>query len=351
MQMSGLLMGGLLWGILGDKRGRLSVLFGSILLYSLANLANAAVTGIPMYGVLRFIAGVGLAGELGAAVTLVSETLPVSKRGYGTALVAGIGILGAIFAWFVADKTSWRIAYVLGGLLGLALLALRVSVSESGMFRAMDRNKSEVKRGDLRLLFASRERIKRYLACILIGVPTWVIIGVFVTFAPEFAAELGVKGPITAGSAIAFCYAGTSVGGMVAGALSQIWMSRKRALLVFMGFSVMMAPVYLNCVGVSSGFLDFIFVLLGFGAGYWSVFMTISAEQFGTNLRATVATTVPNFVRGSVVPVTALVQLLRTQMSLRESAGIVAAGAFVMAFWAISVLDESSQKDLDYLEV
>ena len=230
-----------------------------------------------MYGALRFIAGVGLAGELGAAVTLVSETLHTSKRGYGTALVAGIGILGAIFAWYIADVTSWRTAYVLGGVLGLGLLALRVRVAESGMFTQLNRRKTEVRRGDLRLLFASRERIRRYLACIAIGVPIWTVIGVLVTFAPEFAAELGVRGTITAGSAIAFCYAGTSIGGVVAGGLSQLWMSRKRALFLFMVITAALVPIYLNCTGVSAGFLNFVFVLLGFGAGYWAVFMTISA--------------------------------------------------------------------------
>jgi len=351
MQMGGMLLGGLIWGVLGDKRGRLSVLFGSILLYSLANLANAAVTSVPIYGVLRFIAGVGLAGELGAAVTLVSETLHTSKRGYGTALIAGIGILGAIFAWFVADMTNWRTAYVLGGVLGLGLLLLRVRVTESGMFTQLDRRKRDVRQGDLTLLFGSRERIKRYLACIFVGVPVWTVIGVLITFAPEFAAEMGVKGTVTAGSAIAFCYGGTSVGGVVAGGLSQYWMSRKRALFVFLAITAALVPVYLSCTGVSAGFLDFIFVLLGFGAGYWSVFMTISAEQFGTNLRATVATTVPNFVRGSVVPVTAVFQLLRHQLNLRQSAGVVALVVFVLAFMAAASLEESSHKDLNYLEM
>ena len=350
MQMGGMLLGGLLWGILGDKRGRLTVLFGSILLYSVANLANAAITSVGPYGILRFIAGVGLAGELGAAVTLVSETLHTSKRGYGTALVAGIGILGAVFAGFIAEVTTWRTAYVIGGMLGLGLLFLRVSVAESGMFESLKEKSHGVRRGDLRLLFSSGERVRRYLACILVGVPVWFVIGILVTFAPEFAAELGVVGPVTAAKSIAYCYAGTSIGGVAAGALSQVWMSRKRALFVFLTITAVLVPVFLSSAGVSAQVLYLTCSMIGFGAGYWSVFMTTSAEQFGTNLRATAATTIPNFVRGSVVPMTSAFALLKAHHSMKQSAAIVGLIVFFIAFWAASQLEESCSKDLNFLE-
>ena len=134
LQMAGMLIGGIFWGIMGDKKGRLSVLFGSILIYSIANIGNGFVTTVTQYAVLRFIAGFGLAGELGAGITLVTEILPKERRGYGTTLVATVGIMGALLAYFVSHLFDWRTAYFIGGGLGLILMILRVRVFESGMF-------------------------------------------------------------------------------------------------------------------------------------------------------------------------------------------------------------------------
>ncbi len=134
VQMIGLLLGGILFGIIGDKKGRLSVLFGSILMYSIANILNGMVVNVEQYAILRFIAGVGLAGELGAGVTLVSELLPKEKRSVATGFIAGFGIFGVVFAFLLSRYFDWRTCYYIGGALGIGLLLMRVSVRESSLF-------------------------------------------------------------------------------------------------------------------------------------------------------------------------------------------------------------------------
>ncbi|MGH2669107.1 MAG: MFS transporter, partial [bacterium] len=317
-QMAGLLLGGIIWCVLGDKRGRVSVLFGSILLYSAANLANAFVTTIPQYAALRFVAGVGLAGELGAAITLVSEVLPRDLRGYGAAVVAAVGILGAVFGGIVGNVLAWQHAYLLGGFLGLGLLAVRYKMRDSGMYASMQRK--EVRRGDLRLLLTGRDRVARYVRCILIGVPLWFVIGILVTFSPELAAELGATGPILAGTAVVAAYAGLSVGDLGSGYLSQWVRSRWWVILGFLGLTAALVFVYFFARGLTPPAFYALCFGLGIGAGYWAVFVTNAAEQFGTNLRATVTTTTPNFVRGSVVPVTLGFQALAAPLGLARAA-------------------------------
>lgn len=353
-QMGGLLLGGIVWGVLGDKRGRLSVLFGSILVYSLANIANAYVTTVDQYRALRFIAGLGLAGELGAAITLVTEVLPKESRGYGTAIVAGVGVAGAVVAGLVGDKMHWRTAYLVGGGLGLLLLVLRLRVAESKMFRVATETTS-LKRGDLMLLFASRARAWRYARCILVGLPLWFLVGVLVTFSPEFAKTLGVVGTVTAGKAIASAYGGLVIGDLGSGFVSQWIRSRKRALFAFSGMSLVMALVFLHARGVTADTLYGIIFVLGIFAGYWAVFVTVAAEQFGTNLRATVATTVPNFVRGAVIPITIAFRALAGTpeapgLGIVNAALVLAVVLFAIGFWGIAVSDETFGRDLDFVE-
>ncbi len=352
-QMAGLLLGGILWGVLGDKRGRLSVLFGSILTYSLANIANAYVQSVDAYAWLRFVAGLGLAGELGAAITLVSEVLPKERRGYGTAIVAGVGVAGAVVAGLVGDKMHWRTAYLVGGGLGLLLLVLRIRVSESTMFAAT--RDGATRRGDLLLLFSSWQRAWRYLRCILVGIPLWFLVGILVTFSPEFAKTLGVTGPVTAGKAVAAAYAGLVVGDLASGVVSQWLRSRRRALFGFSGMSFVFAVVFLHARGVSPRTLYVIVALLGVFAGYWAVFVTAAAEQFGTNLRATVTTTVPNFVRGMVIPITIAFRAMAgpadaPRLGIVNSALVIAVVLFVIGFWGIAVSEETFGRDLDFNE-
>ncbi|MBL7845592.1 MAG: MFS transporter [Cyclobacteriaceae bacterium] len=348
VQMGGLLVGGIIWGIMGDKRGRLSVLFGSILLYSLANIANGFVTSVDQYAFFRFIAGIGLAGELGAGITLVAEVLPTRLRGYGTTLVATVGLLGAVLANVIAKNFDWQIAYFIGGGLGLLLLIARVSVFESGMFLTL--KEQTVERGNFLSLFTNFGRFKRFMNCILIGLPIWFTIGILITFSPEFSVEIGVLEPIIAGDAVMFSYLGLAAGDMSSGLLSQWFRSRKRIVFFFILITLGFILLYLYPPFTSKSFFYFTCFCLGFGIGYWALFVTIAAEQFGTNLRSTVATTVPNFIRGTVVPLTFAFKLLREDAGIINGALIVGVVTIVIALLSLRSLSETFGRDLDFVE-
>jgi MFS family permease len=348
LQMAGLLIGGLVWGVIGDKRGRLSVLFGSILIYSLANIGNGFVTSIEQYAILRFIAGFGLAGELGAGITLVAEILPKNIRGYGTTLVATMGVLGAILAYFITYLFAWRMSYFIGGGLGLALLILRVSVFESGMFEKL--KSKNIKRGNLVMLFGNKTRLFKYINSILIGLPIWFVQGILIFFSPEFGVALGLAEPIEAGKAVMFAFAGQVAGDLLSGFLSQYFESRKKIIFVFISLSFAFILTYL-LVPLNSAFLFYaVCFCLGIFNGYWTLFITVAAELFGTNLRATVATTVPNFVRGAVIPLTSLFVFGKNQVGILYSALGVGLLAFTIALIALKNLEETFSKDLDYTE-
>jgi len=350
VQMMGLLLGGIFWGILGDKKGRLYVLFGSIFLYSVANIANGFVNSIESYSVWRFVAGFGLAGELGAGITLVAEIMPKEKRGYATTIVAAVGVSGAVVGFFVAELFNWRTSFFVGGGLGLLLLFLRIGVSESGMFGRA--KKQEAKRGDFLSLFTNRRRLMKYLRIIVIGIPTWYVVAILITLSPEFGNILGVKGIVNAGAAVAYCYGGLVLGDIVSGLLSQVLKSRIKVVYIFLVLTIISSAAYFLLHNISlSGFYAISF-FLGFSAGYWVVFMTIATEQFGTNIRATVTTTVPNFVRGSVVPVTLLFQYLRGLFngSLIYAGVVVGVITIGLSFWALHYVQETFHKDLNYLE-
>ncbi len=355
-QMGGMLLGGILWGIIGDKRGRLSVLFGSIFLYSAANILNGTVHSLDLYALYRFIAGVGLAGELGAGITLVSEVMTKETRGYGTTIVAGFGIFGAVIAGIVGKEFDWRTAYYVGGGLGILLLILRVSAFESGMFHQF--RKEHVTRGNFLSFFTDRERFLKYIKVIFIGIPIWYVIGILIFFAPELAQFLHIaidpasgKTLITGGSTIMYHYAGAALGALLCGLTSQYLKSRKRALLYFMIGDVACMLIYTAMAYQSSqAFYIFVF-LFGIPNGYWSVFMTVSAEQFGTNIRATATTTTPNFVRGAVVPMTMLfIWLKGSSFSILTAALIVGTVVFICAFIALWKTKETFGRDLEYAE-
>ncbi|WP_420149774.1 MFS transporter [Spirosoma sp.] len=347
-QMAGMLIGGIFWGILGDKRGRLSVLFGSILLYSLANIANGFVTSLDQYAILRFIAGVGLAGELGAGITLVTEVLPKEIRGYGTTLVATMGVLGAILAYFIADLFDWRISYFIGGGMGLLLLVLRFNVLESRIF-----NKSKQRalpRGNVAMLVSSKARLAKYVQCILVGLPIWFVVGILITFSPEFGKALGLSAPVVAGKAVMLSFSGQVFGDIVSGFLSQSLRSRKRVIRMFMLLSLTFTLVYLLAPISDLTMFYVACTFLGFANGYWTLFVTIAAELFGTNLRATVATTIPNFVRGATIPLSALFIQLKPSLGTIYSALTVGVLTVVVALISLTFLDETFTKDLDYVE-
>lgn len=347
-QMAGLLIGGIFWGVLGDKKGRLSVLFGSILMYSVANIANGFVTSIPMYAALRFIAGLGLAGELGAGITLVSESMSKEKRGYGTMLVAGIGLSGAVAAYMVGDHFEWRTAFFVGGALGIILLLLRIGVFESGMFHTMVRK--EVSKGNFLALFSNRKRFFKYLNCILIAVPLWFVVGILIGIAPEFGKALKAEEVLDNGKGVMFAYIGISLGDFLTGALSQFFKTRKKIIFIFLTLTFCAILFYLLNTGwTASGFYK-LCLIFGIFTGYWVVFVTIAAEQFGTNLRATVTTSVPNMVRGSLILVTLLFQWLTAHMGLINAALCVAVITVGLAYIALYNLDETYGRDLDFVE-
>jgi len=351
-QMWGLLLGGIISGVIGDKRGRLSVLFGSIILYSAANIANGFVETVEQYKWIRFVAGLGLAGELGAGITLVSEVIPKQKRGLATSFVAGIGLTGAILAYFMKQQFDWRTCYFIGGGLGIALLLLRISVLESSMFHQVKEQK--ISRGNFFLFFTNLDRFKRYLFGILIGLPTWYVIGILVTFSNDFALAFGITEKIDPGKAIMFAYAGISLGDILIGLVSQWLRSRTRALYIFYGITMLFIVLYFTILWQgSAATLYLVCAGLGFGTGFWAIFVTMGAEQFGTNLRATAATTIPNMVRGMLaIFILPMFKWLQSFPSIGYiNAGIIS-GVIIMAItWTAALLTkETFHKDLEFIE-
>jgi len=348
VQMVGMLIGGIFWGILGDKRGRLSVLFGSIIIYSLANIANGLVHGTTGYLIWRFAAGFGLAGELGAGITLVAEILPRDKRGYGTLIIASVGVFGAVMAGFVANLFGWRTCYFIGGGLGLVLLLLRIGVAESGMFASLKRG--AVSRGNFFMLFNDRRRFARYLKCLLLGMPAWYLTGILVSFSNVFAQKMHVQGTISPAKAIMYCYAGLTAGDLISGLISQWWKSRKKVMILFLLISSLGVLTYFRMYGANQVLFYGICLALGFGAGFWTIFVTIAAESFGTNLRATVATTAPNFARGMLPLITLLFTGLMHWFSYLQSGWITGIVCIGLSLAAALTIEETFSKNLDYIE-
>jgi MFS transporter, putative metabolite:H+ symporter len=352
-QMVGLLIGGIAWGIMGDKKGRLSVLFGSIILYSIANFITGYVQTTDQYAHARFVAGIGLAGELGAGITLVSELLPKNKRGIGTSLVAGIGLFGAVFAYYTFQFTNhdWRLCYKIGGGLGIVLLFLRISVAESGMFKQV--KEQNVSRGNILMFFTNRNRFKKYLLAILIGLPTWFVIGVLVNLSNRFADVFYGENKIDSGRAIMYAYAAIAVGDIAIGLISQYFKSRKKALYLFYSFTILSGIFFFSGAIKNDVTMYLACAMLGFSTGFWAIFVTMGAEQFGTNLRATAATTIPNMVRGAL-PLINLLFLGLFQKSwgwsIVQSAIVTGITVMVITLVAVYFTEETFHKDLNYTE-
>lgn len=349
-QMAGLLLGGFLWGMAGDKFGRLSVLFGSIVLYSVGNVANAFVQNVEQYAILRFITGIGLAGELGVGVTLASELLPRGLRGLGTTFIATIGVLGATAAGILVNFVTWREAYVVGGLMGFLLLALRMGVRESGMYKKIEQQGDNVKRGNILMFFRKWDLFRRYAAVLLVGAPTWCVVGVFITFAPEFAADFKMPEMPTAANAVLYCYIGLAIGDMLTGLISQYLKSRRKSIFISLAFlSLVMAAFAL--IEPQTLFQYYAFcLLLGVGAGYWCMFVQIGAEQFGTNLRATASTSAPNVARGLAIPITLAFRAFIPFAGVMGGGLLVFAIVMALAFLGVYMVRETFHDDLDYVE-
>lgn len=348
VQMIGMLLGGILFGILGDKKGRLKVLFASILLYSIANILNGMVTSVNQYIILRFIAGIGLAGELGAGVTLVSELLPKEKRGTAAGLIAGFGLMGAVTAFFVHEQVSWRGCYYIGGALGIILLLLRFQIKESNLFNTMHR--SNVPKGNFLMLFNNRRRFIRYLQIILIGIPVWYIIGVLITFSDKFGDEMGIPG-IDPAKAVMFLYLAIAVGDVSVGWLSEKLRSRKKVFFIFYGITILFTILFFLQPYKSPTLFYWICIGLGFGSGFNVIYLTMGVEQFGTNLRASAGISVPNMVRGSVPLIILLFKGLRDNFGSYLTGGwITGLILFSIGTVAAIFLEETHGKDLDFVE-
>jgi MFS transporter, putative metabolite:H+ symporter len=350
-QMFGMLVGGIFWGILGDKKGRLSVLFGSIIMYSIANILNGMVTDTDTYAILRFVSGFGLAGELGAGITLVSEVMPKEKRGIGTTIVASVGLFGAVVAGLTTMYIdNWRLSYYIGGGMGLLLLLLRIGVYESGMYDSVKKN-DNVRKGNFFQLFSSIDNMRKYLSVIFIAVPVWYVMFLLIQLAPEMCKAMGMtEPPKDARMAIMMAYIGITIGDVASGLLSQYLKSRKKVLAIFISLTLVFSIVYFLFAAQSLFMFYTIVLLIGFSTGYWAVFMSSAAELFGTNIRATVTTTAPNFVRGSVLLMTPLYQILKGSLQTISAAIIVGVIVFAIAYWALYKLDETFTKDLNYVE-
>jgi MFS family permease len=349
LQMIGLLLGGIIWGIVGDKKGRLSVLFGSILLYSIANIANGFVHTVNQYAWIRFVAGLGLAGELGAGITLVSELISKEKRGIATSLVAGLGLTGAVVAFFIKEIFDWRTCYFIGGGLGIALLILRISVFESGMYNEV--KKMNIQRGNFLMLFNKGERFKRYLLSILIGLPTWYVIGILVTFSKEFGTAMNLNTTVDTGKAVMYAYAAISLGDILIGFISQWMKSRKKALYLFYAITAVFIILFFTAqYNGTANNMYWICAGLGFGTGFWAIFVTMGAEQFGTNIRATAATTIPNMVRGMLPLILLLFQFLRSKTDYITGAWITGLIVMIIAVISAAYAKETFGKDLNFVE-
>jgi MFS transporter, putative metabolite:H+ symporter len=347
-QMGGMLLGGLVFGIAGDKLGRKSVLFSSILIYSLANIANAFVVDIDQYKAIRLIAGFGLSGELGAAITLISEIIDKEKRGWGTMIVVSAGALGAVFGNLTHKVAPWNICYIVGGVLGLLLLLLRVSTFESGLFAKL--KESTVSKGNFLMLFQDKTIFKKYLASILVGLPVWFVVGICIKFCDQFWANLNTEGTINKGDVIMYSYIGLSVGDVVSGYLSQTWRSRRKVVFAYLALSAVLILIYIFGNGMSATTFYWMAFALGFATGFWALFVSMAAEQFGTNIRATVTTTAPNFVRGAVIPITAAFTYCQTQYNIQWAAIIVGGICILLSAISTWYLKETFAKDLEYYE-
>jgi MFS transporter, putative metabolite:H+ symporter len=360
-QMLGMLLGGIVWGVLGDKRGRVQVLFGSILIYSLANIANAFVTTTTSYAVCRVIAGLGLAGELGAGITLVVESMERTQRGWGTMIIVTFGALGGVVARLVGGEGAswaealglglqgWQMAYVVGGAMGVMLLALRAGAFESGLFKRAS-EKAGVARGSLLLLFKDRSRVKRYISSIIIGLPVWYVVGVLINQSHRIGPDIGVQGTVSVGDSVMWSYIGLSAGDLLSGVLSQWMRSRRKVIFFYLIALSATTLVFLLTRHVSIAWFNLMCLLLGITTGFWALFVTIASEQFGTNLRSTVTNTAPNFVRGATIPITWAFLWLSGPLGASKAALCVGVVCVALSFIGLMGVKETFHEEMDFLE-
>jgi MFS transporter, putative metabolite:H+ symporter len=348
-QMAGLILGGFLFGILADKLGRLKVLFASILLYSVANIANAFVTTVPAFAGARFFAGIGLAGELGVALSWISESLERRQRTIATMIVSAIGLFGGIAAALVGSVCHWKTSYIIGGVMGLILLVLRISVKESKIF--IKNQFKDIKRGDLIELFGSRKQLYKYLLCVFAGAPAVVFINLYITLTPEFALAFGITEPVSVSTAIMVYLMVFAVSDILCGFLSKLMQKRKGPLLIYACMQIFATAYFLLAPPDTAMGYYYRCAFLGFSIGYWGILITNSVEQFGTNIRATVATSTPNLIRGLTIPASLIFTNLIPAYGLVRSGAIVGFSLIVISIISILLLKDKFENNLNFTEV
>jgi MFS family permease len=347
-QMLGLVIGGFLFGILADKFGRLRVLFASILLYSVANIGNAFVTNVPAFAVARLIAGIGLAGELGVALSWISESLKPQQRTIATTIVSAFGLLGGVVAAIMATHFHWQTSYMIGGIMGLVLLAFRVSLNESKLFEQT--RQSSAKKGNLFQLLSNKKQLKKFVLCVLSGAPAFVLLSIYVTLAPEFGAAFGITEQISVAHGIMVFLIVFAMSDVACGLLSKIMRKRKTPLLIFACLQILSIGYYLLVPPQTVEAFYFRCMLLGFSAGYWGILITNSLEQFGTNIRATVATSTPSLIRGMTIPASIFFTVVSKQTSLVTAGAIVGFSLVAISIVSILLLDDKFENDLNFME-
>lgn len=353
-QALGLLIGGVFWGVFGDRLGRLKVLFGSIAVYSAANLLNGLLTPgahtLTFYSMLRFFSGLGLAGELGAAITLVSEAMKAEKRGLGTMIIAGFGLLGCALAAFLSAFTdiSWQALFIAGGISGFVLLLLRIRVIESDLY--LNQPETSVARGEFLSLFTNFKRFKKFVRCIGLGLPVYFVVGLPIKFATNFGAAFNISGtsvPI----AIMMCYLFLALGDFVCNYLSQVMKSRKKPFYIFNALNLFAVLLFVYYPPQNAWQYHYIYCpILGFSVGYWALTVTIAAESFGTNLRATVTTSVPNFIRSAFIPIALCFTFFESRLGTVHSAMTVGLVCTSLSILSAFLMKETFGVNLNYQE-
>jgi MFS transporter, putative metabolite:H+ symporter len=347
-QMGGMVIGGFLWGIIGDKYGRLKVLFGSIILYSLFTLLNAFVLNLNQYVICRFIAGIGLAGELGAGITLVSEQMQKEKRGLGPAIIAGFGVLGAIVAVFISKIYNWQTVFIVGGVLGFCLLILRVGVVESGLFKITQHTK--VSKGNFLIILRNKNYLKKFICILLVGIPGWYANGILIQLTPYVSESMGMTVIPSKGTVIIYFFIALCVGDIMGGVISQWLKSRKKSIYLFLSLHAVMLLLFFTIGKTSVQVYYTIFAGIGFSVGFVIQLFTLAAENFGTNIRTLVTSSGLNLVRAWVIPCSLAYTWLNNNFTILkwQSAAAIGFVAIVLALFALRQLDETFDNDLEF---
>lgn len=345
-QLVGLMIGGVMWGVIADKYGRKKALFGSILIYSFANIANGYINSVNMYYWLRIIAGFGLAGELGVGISLITENVAKERRTISTAIVSFFGMLGASTGGWFGSIFEWQNCFLIGGFAGLLLLLLRLKVEESVMFNEIkDKN---VSKGNIWMIIKNPKTLLTYFFCTLAGAASILFIGVFIQSTPELGKLFNLN--ITAGIALIWYYLGASVSEIIAGLLSKLLKERKAPIYIFYAISLLAITNFCVNVPNSPYFFYLNCLFLGFGLGWWSQLITLSAELFGINVRATAATSIPTFARAWNIPFSNIFKQNIPNLGIVNSAFGIGVIVVSLAIISITMVKETFENDANFIE-